>query len=126
MNLQLSGRLVTIIRSLICLMFIILILRSYSAVIHNWGFDLVDPILVYFLVQSYYHLHTAQTVPKLICLPISICPGIMLELLQYLQVKIPIFPVGVFDPIDILLFIAGGTLALVIDAIALDPVKDHP
>lgn len=82
------------------------------SLVKSRGNDVLDVIVVYFIVRLGMFFKPAS---KWLSFVVGVGLGVFLEVLQLYHVRIPPFPVGTFNRWDIVAYIVGGVVALLID-----------
>lgn len=85
------------------------------SLIRNWGNDVVDPMAVYFMVMMLWIILFEHRAPMSLCFATALLAAYTFETLQYFHVQVWVFPVGTFDPLDLVAYLIGDILAVEID-----------
>lgn len=118
-------RLVLFVIATDVLMFFLFVASEFSVHVNNWGLDLLHPINVYCAAIGAALSFADWHPPAWGCALFSFSVGAFFEMLQLWEIKLLFLPVGVFDPIDMLAYFAGSTIAFLVDTHWIRKARDE-
>ncbi len=88
----------------------------YTPILSDYCNQIIDVVIVYFGLHLVHKLLFKSLGPTWLCVIGAVILGWATEYLQYKGITLfNFFPVGYYDPLDLVFFVVGGLLALKID-----------